>query len=1169
MKLEKIKLSGFKSFVDPTVIPIHGNLTAIVGPNGCGKSNIIDAIRWVMGESSAKHLRGDSMADVIFNGSASRKPVSTASVELIFDNSEGKIGGEYAQYATIAIKRQVTREGQSLYLLNGAKCRRKDITDIFLGTGLGSRSYAIIEQGTISRMVEAKPDELRVHIEEAAGVSKYKERRNETETRMRHTRENLDRLNDLRDEVDKQIKHLHKQAEKAEKYTELKKQERQFKLELLAMRWQLYHQAAQDIDVKLHDVSKVHNDLVVKLRDLTLTIEKKRTDYKDQQQQLNQIQADYYSAAADVSNLEQAIRFNETSHEDALVEINRSQQQVEQASLEIEADLKGLEAIKNNILVANADLKSAEDNEQEAINAYRECQQQKSNWQEQWESYRTESAKHKEQGEIQRVKISQLDNATQQLQSRMEKLQSEQGELSANEFQIEINALTTAIGLLENQRNTLKQHLEQHQQQIQELRDHVKQKQAQLHDYRSEIQDVKGKIASLELLQQHAMGKDNKKLAQWLTDMSLTRNQRLAEFLEVAPGWENAVETVLGSNLEAICIENAEPLIPELNQLSDSSLTLYETNANVVSETASPHSRLADKVSAPWNLSPLLSNVFCTDDSNAARSLTLKLNAHESVITQDGTWFGPGWVSVRNDKDAKAGVLQREKELRTMKQRQDELGSRISTAETQTHAAEQRLKEAESNREAFQQQYNALNVEHSQKQAEASAVSARLDHQQRRLEHIKNEQKLIADELADNTVKLASAKLLLTEAEAVTVKQEEIRHKLENVNQSLQNQLYHTDQTVNEAKQQVFSIKAKFASLQSSEALTGKQIERLQQQQGQALTRITELKDKLEQTLAPIDNDKKQLAQLEHNKSQLDIQLKSQRQRLDEIEAEIAQHSEKQTQTERELEQQREKLDKLRLDLQECKVRQQSVNEQLNEINADAEDVLLTLPEDAEEPVWKRKVDDLTQQIERLGTINLTAIEEFQAQSERMKFLDEQHADLTEALHTLDRAINKIDKESKLRFQETFDKINAGLQDKFPRLFGGGQAYLQLTEDDLLESGVTIIAKPPGKRISSIHLLSGGEKALTAVALVFSIFELNPAPFCLLDEVDAPLDDANVGRFSKMVEAMSESIQFLYISHNKVTMEIAKQLTGVTMKEPGVSRMVAVDIDEAISLAET
>ena len=1170
MKLEKIKLSGFKSFVDPTTIPVHGNLTAIVGPNGCGKSNIIDAIRWVMGESSAKHLRGGSMADVIFNGSSTRKPVSTASVELIFDNSEGKIGGEYAHYNSIAIKRQVSRDGQSVYVLNGAKCRRKDITDIFLGTGLGSRSYAIIEQGTISRMVEAKPEELRVHIEEAAGISKYKERRSETETRMKHTRENLERLDDLRDEVDKQIKHLQKQAEKAEKYTELKKQERQYKLELLAMRWQLYHQAAQELEAKLQEVAVGHNQLFTNLRELASKIETKRGDYKTQQQELNQIQSDYYNAVAEVSSLEQTIRHNETSFEDATQEINRSQQQASNYHLEINADLLALAAIKKGISEAEISLKTAEAQEQETAQALKDHQLQKNSWQAQWETHRTENSKFKEQAEIQRVTITQLESQNQQLQIRMDKLHAERNELSAHEFQHEVEALTEAIVLLENQRTEFHTQLENHRQTIDNHREQVKQFHSNLHDNRTELQHVKGKITSLELLQQHAMGKDNKKLNDWLTQMGLSDNRRLAEFLDVSPGWETAVETVLEGNLEAICTDNIEPCIAELSQLDDSSLSLFDTtNAVPTPLTATLDNPLLAKVSAPWDLSAFLSGVYCADNSQSARALSTQLKPHESVITQDGTWFGPGWVCVKHQKDTKSGVLQREKELRQHKQRLEALQTAIETLENQTQDAELRLKEIESTRETMQQQHNALGIELSKNQSEASAINARLDQHQRRLAHINSELETISDDISENAEKLMSAKALLQEAETAIAKQEENRQRLDKHNGEIQNQSQPIEQAANEARQNVYNIKAKLESLRASETLTGKQLERLQSQQEQALSRIAELKDKLEITLAPIDGEKKQLAQMLINKQDLESQLKTHRGRLDEIEAQITQLSENHQQTERDLEKQREKLDTLRLDLQESKVRQQSVNEQLNEINADAEEVIKTLPEAAEEPAWKRKVDELTGQIERLGTINLTAIEEFQAQSERMEFLDEQHADLTEALNTLDQAISKIDKESKLRFQETFDKINAGLQDKFPRLFGGGQAYLELTEDDLLESGVNVIARPPGKRNSSIHLLSGGEKALTAVALVFSIFDLNPAPFCLLDEVDAPLDDANVVRFSKMVEDMSESIQFLYISHNKVTMEIAKQLAGVTMKEPGVSRMVAVDIDEAVSLAES
>jgi len=1168
MRLEKIKLSGFKSFVDTTVIPITGNLTAIVGPNGCGKSNIIDAVRWVMGESSAKHLRGGSMADVIFNGSSGRKPVSVASVELVFDNTEGKLGGEYSQYDTISIKRQVSRDGQSLYMLNGSRCRRKDITDIFLGTGLGSRSYAIIEQGTISRMVEAKPEDLRVHIEEAAGISKYKERRSETETRMQHTRENLERLDDLREEVEKQIKHLQKQAEKAEKYTALKKEERRYKLELLAMRWQTYHQAAQTLENKLHTVAAEHNRLFVELRDLDTSIENKRAEHKAQQQHLDVAQGDFYGIVAQVSSLEQTIKHNELSHEETSKEISRLQQQAEQSQQQLEIDFQQLEEIKETLLETEESLIIAQERQEDFLHNQEDMQQQRSNWQKQWDEYRTTSAKYREQGEIQRVKITQLENQDRQLQGRKDKLQEEHSQLAGSQLLEDIATLDNHIELIEDQRDELHSTLEQLHQEIGERRQQVKHHHDQLHSHRSELHSVRGKITSLELLQQHAMGKDNKHLSAWLEQNQLTNSQRLAEIINVQSGWHNAVETVLGSYLEAICIDNADAVISALAQLNEDSISLLEKR-DAPSGNSNPNAqRLLDKVTASWNLSALLAGVYSADSIEEARRLSLQLQAHESVITADGTWFGPGWIKIIRSKDSKTGVLQREQELRLLKQRQEELNLQIDEIEEQLESTETNLKHAEHQRESIQSQHNQLSSELSQKKSQVSAQSAHLEQQQRRLKQLTDELEDIQRAGSDHAEQIAEAQMLLEQAETVTESQEQQRQTLESLNQELQARQQNTEQIVNEARQQVYSLIAKIESLRSSESSTTKQIERLQLQHEQSLERIVELENKLHHTLTPLDDEKCRLEQLSLQKNQLEAELKTQRLLQTDIETAISQAAEQHTRVQRALENQKEALDKLRFELQESQVRQQTVNEQLKEIDADASLVLQTLPAHADEHSWKRTVDDLAGQIERLGTINLTAIEEYQAQSTRMNFLNEQHADLIEALQMLEQAINQIDKESRLRFKETFDKINTGLQEKFPKLFGGGQAYLELTEDDLLESGVNIIARPPGKRNSSIHLLSGGEKALTAVALVFSIFELNPAPFCLLDEVDAPLDDANVGRFSKMVEEMSASVQFLYISHNKATMEIAKQLAGVTMKEPGVSRMVAVDIEEAVSLAE-
>ncbi|MGZ4955786.1 MAG: chromosome segregation protein SMC, partial [Methylobacter sp.] len=916
--------------------------------------------------------------------------------------------------------------------------------------------------------------------------------------------------------------------------------------------------------------------LFVELRDIDNTIEAKRAEHKTQQQQTNSSQGDYYQIVAEVSGLEQTIKHSESSREQTTVEINRLRQQADQSLKELEADVQQLEEIKEALFEAEEALIVAEERQEDVLYNQQEMQQQKSSWQEQWETYRTTSSSYKEQAEVQRVKTVQLENQNRQLQIRLDKLQSERSELESTDLQNEIESLDAGIEIIEEQRSELQQQLEDLHRQIREQRQQIKQYYDALHTRRSEMQSVKGKITSLELLQQHAMGKDNKHLSAWLASVDLAENRRLAEFLDVQAGWDKAVETVLGSYLEAICIESADQVIPGLQRLTDESLMLVETRfvgATSVAQQAvganefTP-TKLLDKVKAPWDLSNLLAGVYCVDDAETARTLSAQLKAHESVITPDGTWFGSGWIKIIRAKDSKTGVLQREKELRLLKQRQEELHIEIEAFEDQLENVETGLKDAEVTRESIQQQDNSLGSELSVKSAEFSAHSARLEHQQRRLEQVCNDIDDISREVAENAETLAESQMLQEQAEQVMVEQEQKKQSLEASNQALQSEQQRIDQSVNEARQQVYSIKAQIESLRSSEALTGKQLERLRLQHQQSVERIAELELNLHQTLTPMDEEKKQLDQMIVDKEQLETRLKKQRQLQDDLEAEITRLSEQHIKTQRALEKQKEALDTIRFELQESKVRQQTVNEQLKEIDADVEQVLQNLPEQAEENSWKRTVDDLLAQIERLGTINLTAIEEYKAQSERMNFLNEQHADLVEALQTLDQAISKIDKESRLRFKETFDKINAGLQEKFPKLFGGGHAYLELTEQDELESGVNIIARPPGKKNSSIHLLSGGEKALTAVALVFSIFELNPAPFCLLDEVDAPLDDANVGRFSKMVEEMSASVQFLYISHNKVTMEIAKQLAGVTMKEPGVSRMVAVDIEEAVSLAE-
>lgn len=904
------------------------------------------------------------------------------------------------------------------------------------------------------------------------------------------------------------------------------------------------------------------------LRETNKSIDSHRIEQKNQQQLLDAAQAEYYHVVAEVSRLQQTIKHNETSHEETVVEINRLKQQADQANNEYELDLQQLEEIRENLLEAEEKQIIASEQVEESITQQSDSQQSRADWQAQWESYLKESSKYKEQAEVQRVKLSHLSSQSQQLQQRLDKLQTEHSELSNTDLLAEIESLDNTIELIETDREDLQIQLEAIYSLIIEQRQKVKEYHQQLHQDRSELQKVNGKITSLELLQQHAMGKDKKELQQWLEQTDLTNHQRLAEFIEVADGWEGAVEVVLGSYLEAICVENTDQLVQSLQFLTEQSVTLFETQSSVqrsdIEETA-----LIKKIVSPWNLASLLSGIYCADDLETANQQRHQLKSYQSIITKAGDWIGPDWIKISRSSDSKSGVLQREKDLRDLKQRQVDLNEGVESNELLLEETELALKQAETNRESLQQKDKVLGSEYSAKSAQFSAYSAKQEQQQQRLNQVSIDIEAVIAENTDIAETVYEVEELRDISEERLEQLAETKDNLERQSQQLQTLQYDNDLRVNEAQKNVHTLQGKIDSLKASELLTTKQIERLQIQNEQASERIVELETKLNSTLMPLDDEKLQLESFIENKEDLEHKLQQERAAQQQTEAMITQLAEQHTHTQRAMEEQKELLDKVRFEQQDSNVRQQTITEQLEEIDADPEQILQQLSVDAEEQEWKRRLESFTKQIDRLGSINLTAIEEYKSQAERMNFLNEQHDDLIDALNTLEHAISKIDNESRRRFKETFDKINTGLQLKFPKLFGGGQAYLELTDADLLEAGVNIIARPPGKRNSSIHLLSGGEKALTAVALVFSIFDLNPAPFCLLDEVDAPLDDANVVRFSQMVEEMSSSVQFLYISHNKVTMEIAKQLAGVTMKEPGVSRMVSVDIEDAIEMAES
>ncbi len=1168
MRLSKLKLAGFKSFVDPTTIPMPGNLIGIVGPNGCGKSNIIDAVRWVMGESSAKHLRGDSMADVIFNGSSARKPVGQASIELVFDNSDGSLGGQYANYNEISIKRTVSRDGQSVYHLNGTRCRRRDITDIFLGTGLGPRSYSIIEQGTISRIIEAKPEELRMFLEEAAGISKYKERRRETENRMRHTRENLDRLNDLRDELDKQLARLKRQAATAERYKVLKAEERLVRAQLQALRWrELDAQAKQEASA-LRDQETALEEAVARLRAVEADIEKQRTLQTEAHDHHNTVQSRFYSIGADISRLEQSIQHARERRAQQQQDLAQLERDGEETRRHLESDQRRIEALEGRLKALQPDLENAAQQEAAATEALAEAEAAMQAWQAEWEEFNQQASEPARQAEVERTRIQHLEQRLAQLQQRSEKLQQELAESSPERIEQEIGELQRTLAETEQDVARAQQTLETHQGRIAELRDATHQRSHQLDEIRSRLQDLRGRSASLEALQQAALGKEEGAVSQWLSREHLQDAPRLAEELDVESGWEQAAECVLGSHLEAVCVEGVEPLAGVLGEFDEGTLTLFDTAANHAAGTAGDKApRLTDKVRAPWPLDSLIGGVYVAGSLPEALALRPRLAPGESVVTRDGIWLGPDWLRVVRDSDARAGILQREHELKQLAAEIETLSRESLRIQEQLESERQRLQELEMERDSVQAAFNQANRAHAEAQSRLQARQSQLAQARARHERLESELHELRGQMEADSEALQAARRTLEEAVGRMGDLEQQRERLAARRDALREALEVARGRAQEARNQAHEIKLQAQTLETELQSTRQALARLETRLEQEDRRRAELEKALAEGEAPLEEMGRELEALLEQRVTVESELAEARTRLQTVEHEMRQLDEARARAEQDVQEVREKLEQIRLHQQETKVRRQTLEEQIRESEFALETLLEQMPEGANESEWQARVEELEKRITRLGPINLAAIEEYEQQSERKEYLDAQHADLTEALETLEAAIAKIDRETRTRFKETYDKVNAGLKRLFPRLFGGGHAYLELTGEELLDTGVTVMARPPGKRNSTIHLLSGGEKALTAVALVFAIFELNPAPFCMLDEVDAPLDDANVGRFCDMVKEMSDRTQFIFITHNKITMEIAEHLIGVTMHEPGVSRMVAVDIDEAVEMA--
>jgi len=1167
MRLSKLKLSGFKSFVDPTTVIFPSSLAGVVGPNGCGKSNVIDAVRWVMGESSAKHLRGDSMADVIFNGSTARKPVAQASVELVFDNSDGGLGGQYANYSEIALRRQVSRDGQSAYFLNNARCRRRDITDIFLGTGLGPRSYSIIEQGMISRLIEARPEDLRVFFEEAAGISKYKERRRETENRIRHTHENLSRVNDLREEIEKQIEKLKRQARSAERFKALRDQERRVKAELLTLRYQLLHEESGDRRKLIQENETRLQAVTAELRSVEAALEKGRESHIEASDRFNAVQGRYYELGAEVARVEQAIQHSKDMRRNQQEELEKTGQAWNEVQAHIKVDEQRLEQLAGELANNEPAREQASLQAQNSREKREHAEQLMQVWQSDWDAFNERASEASQTAQVERTRIDQLERHLIQLGQRQERIEQEQQQLDSGTLEAEISEFEQRAGERQQHARQLQEQLQQLRSRIDELRDSTRNQQRELHDTQNQQQALGGRRASLLALQQAALGEDEGVVKQWLGERGLNEAPRLAKQLDVDSGWERAVETVLGFYLEAVCVEAGDDLVDALAELKQGALSLIDIRANVAAPPAASGTPLTARVRAPWPLDGLLAGVYAADSLSEALQLRTALKARESVVTQDGIWIGSNWVRVARDEDARTGVLEREKEINELECKLKEITNKITGLEQGLEAARGELQEAEARREELQVEANQAHRQFSDARAQFDARRARLEQIHKRSAALHREASENSEQRDEETATADEARSRLHKALVMLDRMADEREQGVAERDRLRSGLNEARLEAQRDRDQAHELELRCRSQHTEQETTSQNLARMREQQVHLRQRRDGLERALMDSDAPLQSMQEELAVQLQKRVEVEAELRQERRAVEAIEHKLREDEQQRHRKEEDTGKLRDRVGQEKLAWQEIKVRGETLLEQIAASGFELSLLVEELDEDARVENWEAEAERLSARIHRLGPINLAAIEEYEEQSERKNYLDAQHEDISAALETLENAIRKIDRETRTRFKETFDKVNSGVQAMFPRLFGGGHAYLEMTGDDLLDTGVTIMARPPGKRNSTIHLLSGGEKALTAVALVFSIFELNPSPFCMLDEVDAPLDDANVGRFCEMVREMSERVQFIFITHNKITMDLAKHLTGVTMHEPGVSRLVAVDVDEAVQLA--
>jgi chromosome segregation protein len=1167
VRLTQIRLSGFKSFVDPTTIHVPGRLVGVVGPNGCGKSNVIDAVRWVLGETRASALRGDSMQDVIFNGSLNRKPLARASVELTFDNSQGRAAGQWSQYAEIAVRRVLQRDGESSYYINGSHVRRRDITDMFLGTGLGPRAYAIIEQGMISRVIEAKPDELRVFLEEAAGISKYKERRRETETRLADTRENLARITDIRLELGAQLEKLRAQAQVATRYQELQG-ELQLKQQLL---WYVRRRdAANERERHSTEVSRINNALEAEnaeLRSLELRLEGARTSHYQAGDALNTAQGELYAVNAEVARHESELRHAEetrarleSQHTERHTQLTQWREQRAQLTQALHLWAARAGTAREKLARAKIHLEQQNARLPETEQGLRAAQERLG-------EARGVLMQAESRLQLEQANRAHLEKASQALGLRGERLEAELQALAEPDAAASAE-LQRRLSDLAAELDSANQAFTAVQAECESLEERRAAASEAVSAAQREHAAAEAQLATLRQIQ--ADTESNIPLREWLGRHGLGGSPRLWQKMRIDAGWETAVEAVLRERLHALEISNAGSLQPILGDHPPAKASVFDRTGGEAAPAAAGLEPLAGKVHAGdarvgAALADWLAGVYAAD-ANPDAATRAALPAGAVLVTRDGHQFTRHTVSFHAPDAADAGILARQAEIERLEEYCGGLADVLVRAQAGLSDAEAQLAE----RNAALEEARSAIAQQERARHDAEIESLKLAQAQERFRERSSQ---VRAELADVEAEAGRGREALLACEAILEEGGraigEAREKLEAARgahvaaeAAAADQRHAVQQADREAQDAIFGERecaSKISEIDHSVRVIDQQITRADAE----LARLTE-----ELAADPIPEVRRALEAAVEQRLSHEKKLAEARNAVEAAAAALREIEEARLQVEARVVPLRERLGELRLKEQAAQLAYEQYANQLAEANADEARLTAEAERAARPATLQGEITRLTQAIGELGAVNLAALEELRTSEERKSYLDAQSADLEEAVGTLEDAIRRIDRETRELLRETFEAVNRHFGSLFPTLFGGGEAKLVMTGEEILDAGVQVMAHPPGKRNASIHLLSGGEKALTAIALVFSLFQLNPAPFCLLDEVDAPLDDSNTVRFCELVRRMSGETQFLFISHNKITMELAEQLIGVTMPESGVSRVVAVDIDEALRIRE-